>query len=182
MTSSVSITVTKCRRFSMGKYLVVRCQRPTFWAWDGNVPSCRIGWMLRQPLLCDPVVPGAPVHLPEQKCTTDSMGRELALCRERGVLPAVWLGRDCGASRRQRGRKQKRVSDPDKCLGRMDPSCCSRSFPAPTCCVTNMGRSVRWCHGITEAIVSLLSSHSSKFNLTGEILCWLRLVFWELIL
>ena len=106
MTSSVSITVTKCRHFSMGKYLVVRWGTLTSWSWDGNTPSCRMEWMLRQPLLCDPVVTGTPVHLPEQMCTTDSMGRELALCHVRGVLPAVWLGRDCEASRRQSSRKK----------------------------------------------------------------------------
>lgn len=161
----------------MDKYIVIQWQTPTFWAWDGNMPSCRMGWMLRQPLLCDPVVTGAPVHLPEQMCTTDSMGRDLALRHERAVLgKGLWE-----ASRRQSGRKKKKgASDPDKCLGRPDLSCCRLSFPALTCSVT--GRSIHRCHGITEAIASLLSSHSTQLNSTGEILCWLRLIFWELIL
>lgn len=120
MTSSVSITVTKCRHFSMGKYLVIRWGTPTSCSWDGIVPSCRMGWMLRHPLLCDRVVAGAPVHLPEQMCTTDSMGREMALCHVRGVLPTVWLGRDCEASRRQSSRKKKgQVSQTNVWAGRI---------------------------------------------------------------
>lgn len=58
-------------------------------------------------MLRDPVVTGAPVHLPEQMCTTFSMGRELALSHVRGVLPIVWLGRGCEASTRQSGRRKK---------------------------------------------------------------------------
>lgn len=48
-----------------------------------------VGWMLKQALLCDPVVTQAPVHLPELICTMNSMRGQLVLCHVRCVLPAV---------------------------------------------------------------------------------------------
>lgn len=62
--------------------------------------------------------------------------------------------------------KTRRASSPKKCSDKPDLSCCSLHSYS----VTNMSKSIHRCPGITEAIVSLLSSHRAKLNLTGEML------------
>lgn len=81
MTSSISITVTKCRHFSMGKYPAIWWGTPTSWSWDGNVPTLGWGGCWGSPYF----VSGHSTHLPAQVCATDSMGKEPALCHVKGV-------------------------------------------------------------------------------------------------
>lgn len=141
-----------------GTWLAVR--------WDGcwGCPCFVTHWS--QVLLCT---------WPEQMCAMDSMGRERAgtlLCAR---CPSSCVGLWSLQKMEQQEKTKGQVIQTNVWAGWICVVVAWASLLLGA--VTNMSKSIHRWHGVTEDIGIFLSSHSTKLNFIGEILCWSRLIF-----